>query len=80
MRTYLTSAVNRRQSRSVTLLVTGATGLVGSNACRLASDQGFGVRAFVRPGADGVTPHVERAASTNRDTALGVSAPSQTRT
>jgi dihydroflavonol-4-reductase len=34
------------------LLVTGATGLVGANACRLARGQGHEVRALVREGSD----------------------------
>lgn len=38
---------------SGTLLVTGATGLVGANACRLALQRGDAVRALVREGSDG---------------------------
>lgn len=34
------------------LLVTGATGLVGANACRIAREQGQDVRALVRAGSD----------------------------
>ncbi len=34
------------------LLVTGATGLVGANACRLARERGEAVRALVREGSD----------------------------
>jgi nucleoside-diphosphate-sugar epimerase len=34
------------------ILVTGATGLVGANACRLARERGEHVRALARPGAD----------------------------
>lgn len=34
------------------LLVTGATGLVGANACRIARGQGQAVRALVREGSD----------------------------
>lgn len=34
------------------LLVTGATGLVGANACRLAREQGDAVRAYAREGSD----------------------------
>ena len=35
-----------------TILVTGSTGSVGSNVCRLAARQGREVRALVRPGTD----------------------------
>jgi dihydroflavonol-4-reductase len=34
------------------ILVTGATGSVGSNVCRLAAERGIAVRALVRPGSD----------------------------
>ena len=34
------------------ILVTGATGSVGSNVCRLAAARGIAVRALVRPGSD----------------------------
>jgi nucleoside-diphosphate-sugar epimerase len=34
------------------VLVTGATGLVGANVCRLAADRGFTVRALVRDSSD----------------------------
>jgi nucleoside-diphosphate-sugar epimerase len=34
------------------ILVTGATGSVGSNICRLAAARGVAVRALVRPGSD----------------------------
>jgi nucleoside-diphosphate-sugar epimerase len=34
------------------MFVTGATGLVGANVCRLAIEQGNDVRALVRPGSD----------------------------
>lgn len=34
------------------LLVTGATGLVGANVCRLATERGRAVRALVRRGSD----------------------------
>jgi len=34
------------------ILVTGATGLVGANVCRLSVQQGHEVRALVRPGSD----------------------------
>jgi nucleoside-diphosphate-sugar epimerase len=36
----------------VTALVTGGTGLIGSNICRLLMEQGTGVRALVRAGSD----------------------------
>jgi nucleoside-diphosphate-sugar epimerase len=49
----------------VTVLVTGGTGLIGSNICRLLIEQGDGVRALVRAGSDhqpladiGVEPYV----------------------
>ncbi len=35
-----------------TYFVTGGTGLIGSNVCRLAIEQGDRVRALVRPGSD----------------------------
>jgi dihydroflavonol-4-reductase len=35
-----------------TYLVTGGTGLIGSNVCRLLLEQGDDVRALVRPGSD----------------------------
>jgi len=35
-----------------TYLVTGGTGLIGSNVCRLLLESGDGVRALVRPGSD----------------------------
>jgi nucleoside-diphosphate-sugar epimerase len=35
-----------------TYLVTGGTGLIGSNVCRLLVEQGHTVRALVRPGSD----------------------------
>lgn len=35
-----------------TYLVTGGTGLIGSNICRLLAQEGDGVRALVRPGSD----------------------------
>ena len=34
------------------VLVTGATGLIGSNVCRLLVEQGRSVRALVRPGSE----------------------------
>ena len=40
------------------ILVTGATGSVGSNVCRLAAGRGIAVRALVRPGSD-VDPLVQ---------------------
>ena len=36
----------------MTVLVTGATGLVGSNVCRLLVEDGTSVRALVRPGSE----------------------------
>ncbi|MBV9951613.1 MAG: NAD-dependent epimerase/dehydratase family protein [Acidimicrobiia bacterium] len=36
----------------MTVLVTGGTGLIGSNICRLLIEQGDGVRALVRAGSD----------------------------
>jgi len=36
----------------MTVLVTGATGLVGSNVCRLLVEDGMAVRALVRPGSE----------------------------
>ena len=35
-----------------TYLVTGGTGLIGSNVCRLLVEQGDRVRALVRPGSE----------------------------
>src|SRR3954453_14356564 len=35
-----------------TYLVTGGTGLIGSNVCRLLVEQGDHVRALVRPGSE----------------------------
>lgn len=35
-----------------TVLVTGATGLIGSNICRLLRERGTSVRALVRPGSE----------------------------
>ena len=35
-----------------TYLVTGGTGLIGSNVCRLLVERGDGVRALVRPGSE----------------------------
>jgi uncharacterized protein YbjT (DUF2867 family) len=35
-----------------TFLVTGGTGLIGSNICRLLIEAGDSVRALVRPGSD----------------------------
>jgi nucleoside-diphosphate-sugar epimerase len=37
---------------STPILVTGATGLVGANLCRLAVERGMAVRALVREGSD----------------------------
>jgi dihydroflavonol-4-reductase len=34
------------------VMITGATGLIGSNVCRLLTDQGRHVRALVRPGSE----------------------------
>ena len=34
------------------VLITGATGLIGSNVCRLLREQGLRVRALVRPGSE----------------------------
>src|ERR1700712_3806326 len=33
-------------------MITGATGLIGSNICRLLTEQGRQVRALVRPGSE----------------------------
>src|SRR5829696_1291884 len=44
--------VDEREGDHTVILVTGATGSVGSNVCRLATDHGVAVRALVRGGSD----------------------------
>src|SRR4051794_39539645 len=34
------------------VMITGATGLIGSNVCRILTDRGQHVRALVRPGSE----------------------------